>query len=115
MARKEPKVTKESIIQRIRFIENQLSHLRLDVGEYIAEEEARLAHQRVVVATTTRNDQNTEEAIGINDDVVVINPRPGQEAEGTVVGYNPDSGYASVEGKNTKQVIKRFLKNLRKR
>ena len=114
MARKDTKVTKESIIQRIRFIESQLSHLRLDVGEYFAEEEARVAHQRIV-NTATRGGQNTEEEIGMNDQVIITNPRPGQEAEGIVVGYNPDSGYASVEGKNTKQVIKRFLKNLRKR
>ena len=114
MARKDTKVTKESIIQRIRFIESQLSHLRLDVGEYFAEEEARVAHQRIV-ATTTRGDQNNGEEIGINDEVIVTNPSPGQEAEGTVVGYNPDSGYASVQGKHRKQIIKRFLKNLRKR
>lgn len=113
MARKSNKVTKETINTRIAFIESQLRHLKLDLQEYYADEEARVAHQRVV-ATATRGGQTTEEIV-IDDEVIVTNPNGNQEREGVVVDYNPDSGFAFIKGKQRGGIIRRYIKNLRKK
>ena len=113
MARnKKDKITKEIIQSRIRNLESQLLHLKLDLDEYFAEEETRVAHQRVI-NTVTQGEETTEEQIVEKDQVVVLNPNPGQPTEGEVVRYNPDSGFAWVKGEGG--TIRRYLKFLKKK
>lgn len=108
------KVTKEVLEARISSLERQLLNLKLDLREYVAQEETR-AERTNTARTVTQGGETVEETIEVTDHVEILNPKPGQPKEGKVTHYNPVTGFATVKGEGFPKPIRRILSNLKKK
>ena len=88
--------TKDDLIQRINEIEEQLRSLKIELQDLHEHEEG------------NRNQQQSFFQIG--DRVKIVNPRFGQESQGTVCKANAETGWVTVQ--TTKGKIRHQVFNI---
>ena len=90
-------------IERIEEIEDLLKALKLSVLE-----------QRVGTEQTSGEERRPSHGLAVGDEVVVLNPRPGQERDGRITKVNNETGFVTIVGLNFGDRISRKHTNVRK-
>ena len=99
---------KEALIKRIEEIEEKLEDLKIAVKRSFILEESTVKEEEV--KDKIRPSASFEEG----EQVIILNPKPGQQKEGRIKRYNSITGWATVttvDGSN----IRRLKKNIRRR
>ena len=99
---------KEALIKRIEEIEEKLEDLKIAVKRSFILEESTVKEEEVKDKIRPRG--SFEEG----EQVIILNPKPGQQKEGRIKRYNSITGWATVttvDGSN----IRRLKKNIRRR
>ena len=81
----------EGIITKIEELEIQLQQRRIELE----------------VLNKDTNHQEVEKDLNLGDEVVILNPKSGQERFGTVIKYNHNTGYVTIKTKKGKVIRKK--------
>ena len=81
----------ESIITKIEELEVQLQQLRIELE----------------VLNKDTNHQEVKEDLKLGNEVVILNPKLGQERFGTVNKYNHNTGYVTIKTRKGKVIRKK--------
>ena len=87
----------EELLHKIKEIENLLKDVKLEVSELLTKEEG------VKEENNNKNNQQNKDSFDEGEEVVILNPKPGQQKQGTVKRYNRLTGWVTIE--TTKGVI----------